>query len=179
MYIQDLPSLPLFLLGILRRKPGLLVEGASLAKALVINLISMIPKGTLTLCLLVAGSLTKRSAMVEVSFPNSVDGVSMQPKPDRAGCPQPEALVECSTGSRGPGQGGSNRDRRSGDQGIGSKIIPTATARPRMTAMLNAEPRRAIPSVRRAITRCTTEPANELSATAKSAPSVPISRMPV
>lgn len=84
---------PLFLLGISRRKLGLSLESSGLAMVLAINLIDLIPNGTLTpLTYLVAGALAGRYAMAAAPVPDQA--TTTQPvQSGRAGWPQPAGLA--------------------------------------------------------------------------------------
>ncbi|MES2144555.1 MAG: hypothetical protein V4516_09360 [Pseudomonadota bacterium] len=84
---------PLFLLGISRRKLGLSLESSGLAMVLAINLIDLIPNGTLTpLTYLVAGALAGRYAMAAAPVAGKAAAPS-PPKPERTAWPQPPGLA--------------------------------------------------------------------------------------
>lgn len=92
---------PLFLLGISRRKLGLSLESSGLAMVLAINLIDLIPNGTLTpLTYLVAGALAGRYGMAAAPVPDRA--VAPPPlTPARGAWPQPQGLAVRTPRGRG------------------------------------------------------------------------------
>lgn len=85
---------PLFLLGISRRKLGLSLESSGLAMVLAINLMDLIPNGTLTpLTYLVAGALAGRYAIAQAPDSRATALAAPPSKPVRAAWPQPVGVV--------------------------------------------------------------------------------------